>query len=389
MPLKLEKNEKMWLGAFTGVIALVLILVFVAAPNNEDDPGYPSSTSAHSNGALAAYLTLQESGYPIEHWYSAPSELPSQSEKTTLILAEPYYTMQQEDKTEIARFLSGGGRVVAIGGAADQLLPRHGAVGLKVQRTEWKNTPPTVPSGITRGGPFKADQSMKWDVKSADEIVHYASEDGPAVISYRFGKGEVIWWASAVPIRNGGIREPGNLELLMNSVGEPGTHIYWDEYFHTSHRSLFGTVADTPLKFFGWQFLLFGLMLIFTYSRRSGPLRPLPASPRVSTMEFIETLGGLYQRFHTPGLAVEVAYDRFRQLLMRRMGIRTDAPPELVARLIHEKLRFNDDQLLNNLKLYQGARYNHELTNADALKMVQQITKYQELLGVTRTKGEH
>ena len=389
MPLKLQKNERLLLGGFVAVIALILILVLIAAPTNEDDPGFPSSTSAHTNGALAAYLTLQESGYSIARWYSAPSELPSQSSNATLILAEPFYVMQQEDKTEIARFLSGGGRVLAIGWAAGELIPRHSVIGMKVPRTEWKATSPAVPSRVTRGGPFKADQSLKWEITSADEIVQYASEDGPAVITYRYGKGEVIWWASSVPIRNGGIREAGNLELLVNSIGEPGTQIYWDEYFHSSHRSLLGTVADTPLKFFGWQFLLFSLMLIFTYSRRSGPLRPLPEQPRVSTMEFIETLGGLYERFRTPGVAVEVAYERFRQLLMRRTGVRTDAPPELAAKVVHEKLRYADDHLVENLRQYQAARYNHELTNADALRMVQQISQYQELLVVTKVKGEH
>ena len=390
MPLKLDRTERTFLVALGSLIVVVIALVFLLVPNNQDDPGYPSSTSTHSNGSLAAYLTLQECGYDIQRWYHSPADLPSEAAGTTLILAEPFPIADQGEKTEIARYISNGGRVLIIGQMAGRWVPRSGVQALTVARTEWKATNPSVPSALTRGGAFTADQASKWDSKSPDEVVQFASDDGPAVVYYRFGKGEVIWWASAVPLLNGGVQKPGNLELLLNSVGEPGRRVYWDEYFHTTHHSLYATVADTPLKFLGWQFLLFAIAVVATYSRRSGPLRPLMERSRLSPLEFIETLGGLYRQYHSPGLAVEVAYDRFRLLLMRRTGLRVDAPPELVARVVREKLRFSDGQFLNDLNRFQGARYDHNLTETDALRMVQRIVKYQsEVLGMGSAGGEN
>src|SRR2546422_4760103 len=40
--------------------------------------------------------------------------------------------------------------------------------------------------------------------------------------SYSYGKGQVIWWAAATPLSNAGIRQRGNLNLFLNSVGPPG-----------------------------------------------------------------------------------------------------------------------------------------------------------------------
>ena len=58
------------------------------------------------------------------------------------------------------------------------------------------------------------------------------------------------------------------------------------------------------------------LLVIFSFSRRRGPVRDLPAPVRATPVEFLEALGSLYAEAGASATSVELAYERFR----RRMG---------------------------------------------------------------------
>ena len=389
MPLTLRPEEKKAAIVFGAVVALIIALVVITSPNDDKDPVFPSSTSAHSHGAKATYLMLKESGYAVERWYEPPDQLPEKSSGTLLILAQPTLYPEGPEKQAISRYVRGGGRILAIGWLAGNLLPVDQVDMLTVAHPEPSEIVPALPSRITRGGPFKSSWASKWVVTSPDQMVHYATADGPVVISYRFGNGEVVWWASEVPLTNAGISEKGNLELLLNSIGGRNTRIYWDEYFHSSRKSLWARVADTPLKWLFAQLAVFLGAALITYSRRSGPLRPLAEPSRLSSLEFIETLGGLYKRSRAPRFAVEVAWDRFRHVVMRKLGIRRDASAEMIARLCRERLKFGDGRFLETLRQCESAGYDQEMTDAKALQLIQGLTDYQsELLKIAGSKTE-
>ncbi len=93
----------------------------------------------------------------------------------------------------------------------------------------------------------------EWKTLAPGQLSIYDRQGKPGVVWYRFGKGEVIWWAISSPASNGSIREKGNLALLLNSVGPPGSRILWDEYFHGMRRSLGSYFAATPLPWAGLQ----------------------------------------------------------------------------------------------------------------------------------------
>jgi hypothetical protein len=389
MPMTLRPEEKKAAIVFGAVVALIIALVVITSPNKDEDPGFPSSTSAHSHGAKATYLMLKESGYAVERWYEPPDQLPEKPGGTLLILAQPTLYPEAAEKQAVSRYLRGGGRILAIGELAGSLLPIDNATTLTVVHPEQSAIEATLPSRITRGGPFKSSWASKWVVTSPDQLVHYATADGPVVISYRFGDGEVVWWASAVPLSNAGISEKGNLELLLNSIGGRNTRIYWDEYFHSSRKSLWERVADTPLKWLFAQLALFLGAALITYSRRSGPVRQLVEPSRLSSLEFIETLGGLYKRSRAPRFAVEVAWDRFRNVVMRKLGIRRDASAGMIARLCRERLKFGDAHFLETLQQCESAGYDQEMTDGKALQLVQRLTEYQqELLKIAGSKTE-
>ena len=67
------------------------------------------------------------------------------------------------------------------------------------------------------------------------------------------------------------------------------------------------------------------LLVILTFSRRSGPVVPLVRESRLSPLEFVESLGSVFHRAHGTQVAVEIAFSRFQQVAARRLGIRGTA----------------------------------------------------------------
>ena len=124
----------------------------------------------------------------------------------------------------------------------------------------------------------------------------------------------MVWWASSTPLENGSLARANNLDLLLNSLGpRDGHHFYWDESLHGDVRSEW-SYASGPARNMLWIGLpVLGLLIVFSFSRRSGPVRDLPQPPRATPMEFLEALGSLYRNAGAAATAVSVALERFRR----------------------------------------------------------------------------
>jgi hypothetical protein len=94
---------------------------------------------------------------------------------------------------------------------------------------------------------------------------------------------------------------------------------------------LWSYVGRTPLVWAGAQLAL-GLCLAFvSFARRRGPIRPRRDEPRTSPIEFIETMGALYERGREAGPAVSTARGRVRRLLAGRSGLSAAASDDRLA----------------------------------------------------------
>ena len=145
----------------------------------------------------------------------------------------------------------------------------------------------------------------------------YNCAGAPAVVEYSSGKGHVVWWASSTPLENGSISARGNLNLFLNALGaREGHHFYWDESLHGEVRSEWFYARGPAMNLLLAGLLGIGLLVVFSFSRRRGPVRDLPAPVRATPVEFLEALGSLYAEAGASATAVELAYERFR----RNMG---------------------------------------------------------------------
>ncbi|HUA14455.1 MAG TPA: DUF4350 domain-containing protein [Verrucomicrobiae bacterium] len=315
-----------------GIILLLLatVVAWLNSDNADQEAGHPSSYSVKRNGAKAAFLLLQQSGYPVERWEKSPAELPEDASDTTLVLAGPESYPTGAEYSGIVRFLLRGGHVLLAGTSPDRFLPQaasdfgEGRAG----KTECK---PVAPTRLTRGGPISQDGDLVWNHDNEAVLVHYADQEKePVVVSYPLGRGEVVWWASALPLTNSGIRDHGNLDLLLNSVGD-SKRILWDEYYHQQHSAESAGSSNPAQMWALGQAAFLGVLLVLTFSRRSGPMVPLAQESRLSPLEFVETLGNVFQRAKGTQVAVEIALNRFQQMAARRLGIRGNTSPNEVV----------------------------------------------------------
>jgi hypothetical protein len=382
MPVMLSRGERktmIWMI----VVALTLACVTVIfTPNKSDDPFYPSSYSPSSHGGKAAYLLLQQLGYNVQRWERPLSELPDSGKGTVLILARPTQLRENRQKDIIKRYVATGGRLVCFGLGPQWVLP-HGSVEFNpAPQTEWKAMSPVLPSRVARGGAITTDTETHWVSDDTTDMVHYTSEAGPTVVSYNFGKGEVIWWNSATPITNAGITQPGNVEFVLNSIGDKDLRVFWNEYSGPEYKSLWSRAWETPVKWLFAQGALFATFLLLTFSRRAGPLRAYPVRSRLSPLEFTETLGALYKRAHATGFALEASYTHFRSAVARKYGIRRDAKVDALATSLRERFPQLDDKFAPTLRDIERWIHDGALTEDMALDLVQRLQHYAAILRI-------
>lgn len=355
---------------------LLLILGFLFAPANTGDNAAGTTYSSSSIGAKALFLLLQETGYHVERWQHTPTSL-KPDEHTVLIIAAPAVIPTQVQRDAIDKFISGGSRLIVTGVAGARFLSDDSSEYNDAPSQRWAEFPAIAPSPITRAAPkITISPVAYW---TAESSLGLYGKDGKVVAAhYPRGKGGVLWLSSSTPFSNAGITQPGNLEFVLAAIGDKAnTRVLFDEFVHG-----YGDDDSTPSHSHPLMMALFlqGVVIagaaLLTFSRRSGPIRPLRPETRLAPLEFVETLGGLYQQAHAAPVAVDVYFNRFQYWITRRLGVAPNASPEELDRAVRERWGVEDDQFLRTLQAAAAARYRPDIPQNEALKIVQSLYAY-------------
>jgi hypothetical protein len=386
MPLKLHpKDRKLFLVA--GAIFLVLVvgaLIFAEGQGNKAD--IPTTYSVGEGGAKAAFLLLHESGYQSVRWEQPLDELPDPAGRV-LIIADPTEAPTSEEISHLRQFIADGGHVIATGMFAETYLPRSSTQPDIIEGMTWKHLSALSPSSITRAAPEIVLAPEAYWNSTASALPLYGEGGRTRVVKYAWGKGEVIWWASATPLTNQGLQEHGNLEFFLACLGEAKGEVLWDEYVHGYRQTLSGSAAHSPVMWVVLQLGLVSLAVLATFSRRSGPIFPAVAETRLSPLEFVYTLGGLYQQAGSASVAVDVCYQRLRYWLTRRLGMANNASIDDLQAAVRDRLKYSNERFAITLRECEAARYNPDLASEQALRLVQELDTYAvelKLFGSTR-----
>jgi hypothetical protein len=378
MPAFFDARDRQLVIGAVIIMVVFLGLTYVLRPvPAQQTIGTPSSYSTDWLGTKAAFLLLQESGYRVERWESPPEELPEDAAATTLIFAEPSERGTSAERAAVYRFVSAGGRLLVMGASGASFAPQSAAVGIPDSDLTPKPFSALLPSPLSRNAPEVTMVAPdEWSSLAPSQLAIHDRKGKPGVVWYRYGKGQVIWWAIASPMSNGSIREKGNLALFLNSVGPSTSHVLWDEYFHGMRRSLSSYFAETPLPWAGLQIACAFAAALFTFSRRSGPIRMPAGESRLSPLEFVDTLGSLYQSAHAAPAAVEIVYQRLRLSLVRRLGIAAKAKLPELSQAAADRLEWPANALFNTLSDAERAMRDINLENSEALELVGELHGY-------------
>lgn len=369
MPASWRTSDLTILAGLAAGTVLLTVASFLLSPAQPVQRENGSSYATHAEGAKAAFLLLKDLGYSIERSYDPIANLRAAPEQTTLVLADPMVPASQQDRRALRTFLEQGGTVLVTGSSAPQFLPE--APRTTPTLTAERRQTAALPGSLTAGVEAIEMASAVGALPLNDRYVAvYGTYDAPAIMTARFEKGRAIWWAASSPLANNGIGHPGHAELLINMLGPPGQRrILWDEFYHGYERSFWSYVAATPLPIAGLQLLAIAAAAAFTYSRRHRPIRARVVEPRTSPLEFVDTIGGLYQRAKSAKAAVATVYGRVRSQLLAKAGLPQTATDERLVSVAAERLTIDGGQLSTLLGKARQAAGDASVTEAEALKI--------------------
>jgi len=391
MPAAIASGDrKILLIAGAVLVVLTAGLAFVGGDPQEHGMSIPSTYSASPGGARAAYLLLEELHYKVSRWERSPTELPIGDAGAVLIIADPLEAPTKEEVAALQDFVAKGGQVIFTGERIKSFFLKA-KVEEKFPEAEWQTFAANIPSNYTAGAPKIVLQTgTAWQTPEASQLALYGDAGSPVVVSWRIGDGRILWWAAATPLTNSGISREGNLNFFLNAMNFPlpdektAVKIYWDEYFHGERTSLWSYVRKTPVAWGLMQISILGLIVIFTFGRRSGPVVLPPVISRLAPLEFVDTLGGLYERAGAEPAVVGFVYQRFRATLSRQLRISSSASDTELAEAVENRLGWKESGLKTTLARALVASRARKVTPQEALGLVRELEQYEEQLGLKK-----
>jgi hypothetical protein len=393
MPLGITPSDRNLLLIVGAIFLLMLVTGVLLSPAPEEMMSpVPSTYSAQPDGAEAAYLLLSRLQFPVRRWLDRPADLPEDPNGVLLILAEPTETPTDKEEEALAKFVEDGGHVLFTGPGITTFFPNGGTSQPRLNPSAAQFSP-TIPSYLARGArQITMRPKAYWKNLSGVRFPLYGEPDSPVVIAWKVGAGEIVWWADSMPLNNGGIRQADNLTFFLNTVSNPRSNrpyrIYWDEYFHGERNSLWSYVEKTSLRWGFAQLGLLGVAIAFTFSRRSGPIFQPHRVSRLSPLEFVDTLGGLYERAGAASSAVSISRMRLRSLLARQLGLPNDVPDADLARATETRLGWKDSGLAELLARAAAASRAEKLRPVEGLDLVQNLERFAGRLDLRHLSGQ-
>ena len=375
------KDRKLLIYCISAVVVLAVITAFFARNRDRDDNPMPSTYLAGKHGARAAYEMLRANGYDVQRWEHPLSELASRTDaQTVVIFAEPNLNSPNDFK-DVQDIVARGGRVLLTGWSGGILAPSGNALPPQQFGAACKLAPQGLDPLASSGEVWMVPEAA-WGVSRPLDRIQYNCAGSPAVVEYTSGKGEVVWWASSTPLENGSIQRAENLNLFLNSLGaSQNHHFYWDESLHGEVYSDWYFASGAALNLLKAGLLGIALLVIFSFSRRRGPVRDLPAPVRATPVEFLEALGSLYAEAGASATSVDLAYERFRRHMGDLCGLKG---AKMSAEDLGFALRRRFPQALETLEKdlaeCEEAIGNDALQPKTALALVQALSRHGEAL---------
>lgn len=371
--LSSDQRLSLWL---VGTLVCLTFAIAWLQPRADEDTR-PSTYNSSTMGLKASYLTLERMGVKVSRWTEPLDALDNvDAGRTTLVLASPSFdgTDRKHFSEILQRFLDRGGRVLATGASSAELLPYGAVKPPGTFRSGLCTTTPEGPGELAHAGRIEMAEAAQWAGQGPLFRVEQRCGADAVVVRYPEGKGEVIWWSTATPADNGELHNDAGLRLLLASVGTDRA-VLFDEALHGVVHSPWDLTKNLPMGWLGLQALLVFLLLVFSFSRRNGPLRMPVALPRTSPLEFATSMGDLYAKAGATSVAVEQARHRLLHTLQHEAGLSTHTLASSSDAVEAElQIRFGNDWQALGDALAASEHVPRTLAAGSALQLVQALS---------------
>jgi hypothetical protein len=367
-----RSRELVFAVAGLSFVAALSALTTILSPPASDALPPGSSLSKGPAGSAAAYRALQSLGYDIRRSFEPMASLQLNPASTVVILAEPLQDASVGDRRALQSLIAAGATVLAAGCHAGSFFTDRPVAASRDQAP--RSFSSLRPSPLTAGAQTISMTAtcLRPDL-SGRFLPLYGSDGNNVVAVSRVGNGAAIWWAGPTPLENNAIDRSGHLELLLNVVGPPGKTILWDEFYHGQQRSIYSYARHTPLPWLFAQLAVVGVVAAAMYARRQAPIIERAVEARVSPLEFVETMGGLYARAGTAADAVATARTRLKRLLADATGISAAADNEQLADAAAARLRVDRAEIASVLAAADDASRPGAAVPGEALSLVRRM----------------
>ncbi|HET6217156.1 MAG TPA: DUF4350 domain-containing protein, partial [Acidobacteriaceae bacterium] len=243
----IDPRDRMLLLGCAALLGTLIVVLALFSPSNDDQDLTPSSYSTAPHGAKAAFELLREAGYQVERQSESLAEIEDRiDEHATVVFAEPFLQNVTDSRETVKTLLDKGARILVTGYTGGLLVP-----GNAVEVNRYSRTPCDAEANgfgqLAGSGAIRMTPEARWKQSNPLQQVDYTCRGDAVAVTYRSGKGMVIWWASSLPLENSGLQQVDNLVFFLNSIGPPATtHIFWDESLHGDSPSLLSYTRGTP-----------------------------------------------------------------------------------------------------------------------------------------------
>jgi hypothetical protein len=317
------------------VVGLNLVMAGVTVATGGSGPGGPTSSSyATAGDGLAAYAELlARHGHPVERIRTSLDEA-TLDPGSTLVLADPAGVTPKEGQA-IARFVGGGGRLIAAGGEAAPVLGGLAGGGPEWDGAGVRSARPLVPAGEVAGvTTVETAGGGSWD-ESGGTLPLLGDRERVLATVATAGAGRVVAMADASPLQNRLLARADNAAFALAIAGE-GRPVAFAEAHHGYGRST--GLGAIPSR---WRWALAGGFLaavvwMWSRGRRLGPPddvdRPAPPARRA----YVDSMAGALARTRQPDEATSPLQDRARRRLVTRAGLPDNAREDVLRRVAGE-----------------------------------------------------
>lgn len=384
----------------TGVFLIVSVLLASLSGRQNADPllRRPSTFFTDSSGARALLLITQQLLPEAAQWRRPLNLLPPPDTAvapSTLIVAGPARPLSAGEAEHLGRWLNTGGQLIllsangwplrrspnstaqeraravddVVAAPSETLLTRY-APSLRWRSAGNFNTAPATGPSLPPG-----EIALTWRRSFADTtgttVVAFAASDAIAV-EIPVGQGRIVAIADPAMASNAALRHSDNAVWLISVAGSWGSgRILFDEYHHgfgqkRGGAELIRAFSATPWGWCALQIAAAGLLYIFGYRRRFGPIREPPPPDRASPMELLEARAGLLQTAAARGLAADLIVQHLCQNLARAHSQTVDVA-NLSQELAH--LANGEPPVVALQTLFAKTKQGHRLSDPELVEL--------------------